>query len=763
MRIVLFFSFIIIPLFTHSQLSKNEVSYFSYCLFNKVNQLRTEQNLNKLLPDSNLIKAAKLHSNYMARYNRLSHRESTSKSRTPSLRVKKFSAEFELVGENILFIETKKKKLKNELIEEIAESMFTMWKESPDHYANMIHPQYKLSGFGFARSKSGKLFATQVFGTKGIVINGQLSKNSFGVKPHHKSCDKFLNSKRNFVVNMGNSMRIYDNKAMLFYHSKSLFEEMLPGEKDGIAIDIVSREQFECDSKNLLDFSSIYDGIMLKPIYRSEIFKNNIAESDYRLITQVGTIPEKLLGKNICANLIYIKDGNSCEYAYPVEIPSSYYSLVNVEPKILNPKQYPFINWGIVCSKTIYFNFERGKTSTSGSFEVEKIKGKLKSAEIMGYSSIEGDSATNAILSEGRNSFIKNYLEKQFGQIPFISENSKENWKEMEFQLETLGLDSLKTKRKDKLRALVANDTIHNWDSLLYLQRRSYATISFEGKLNRKDSLFYYQNFQTAISKGNIGLANRALAEMYKKQMGDYYSFSPKEFEVIIDEPQLVQNAAALLSKIYIFETERCVKFLRSWLLNKDKLSNDAKFNLCVLYCKVVSDILDSWDINKKAFVKIVSPDKIEEIINVYVGSPEYSKLLLNYHLTAIKYYGQTNYQKGLETSFNFIANYFKNMALSIEDEIQLCLFFNRWSRYDLTIEYLLPTMKQSGFNEEAAFLLAKTCMAYPSRLTDEEKTKVMNRAFRFNKQRWCEWISEEFQHLRYKAVKETYCKECIK
>lgn len=762
MRTKLFILFFFISISIQAQLSKHEVSYLSECLLVKVNALRVENNLKLLSSDSSLVLAAELHSNYMARVNRLSHRESSSKTRTPSLRVGKYATDFELVGENILFIENKKKKLKDELIESIADKMFNNWKNSPKHYANMIHSSYELSGFGFAQNKRGKLYATHVLGTKGIVITGQLSENAFGVKPYSKSCDGFVSRRKNFVINMGNALHIYGDKVEMYYHSKDLIEEMLPNEGDGLAIDIVYKDQFDTDAENILDFSPIYDGVMLKPMYRSEVLKNNTAEGEFRLVSQIATIPTNLLGKKMQANLIYIKDGNCCEYIYPVNIPSGSYSLVDIKPKISNPKQFPFLKWGIVDNETLYFDFDRGKTSPVRKHEMVNIEGKLKDVQIVCYSSIEGDSLINLNLRTERASYIKNYLTKMLKKDKLVaSVKTNENWSTLDFQLELLGLDSLKSKSHNELREFVATDTIHNWDSLLYVQRRSYATISYEGKLNASDSLYFEQNFTTAVSQGKIGLANRALAEIYKSGCANLFVFNPTEFEFIIAEPRLVQNTAAILSESYGYDFEKSVLFIRHWLKHEEELNADAKYNLCILYCKVVSEILDSWDVEKKVFAKIVSPTKIESMVSEFMGDENHNKLMLNYHLTAIDYYGQNNNKQGLKASFSFIESYFKKMILSIEDEIALCLFFNSWSRYDLTIKHLYARMQKKGFNEDAAFILAKTGMAYSASLTEEMRIKIMNRAFQFNKKRWCKWINNEFQILRHKEVKEVFCKEC--
>ncbi len=183
--------------------------------------------------------------------------------------------------------------------------------------------------------------------------------------------------------------------------------------------------------------------------------------------------------------------------------------------------------------------------------------------------------------------------------------------------------------------------------------------------------------------------------------------------------------------------------------------------NIGNLYCIVVADILDSWDVNKKVFSKILSPDLVKDCISEFSDYEDYDKMLLNYHITASRYYGQNNDYTNLKESFDFIVDYFKNSSLNINDEIKLCLFFNNWSRYDLCIEFLKKRRNDPDFNEEAAFLLAQTSLGYPDVLTEEELSSIAKGAFHINKKRWCNWINREFQHQRNRMVKEIYCNEC--
>ncbi len=745
------------------QAQENQDIYkeLSKLILHKINNLRIEQNVDSLYINDALSRAAGFHSRYMGRYNRLKHEESSSKNKTPYKRVQKYSKEYELVGENILFVSHKGSKVKAKNLESIASEMFSAWKNSPTHYENMINPQFTMCGFGFALGKD-KLYATNVFGAKGYSVDGQFSTNAFGIEPYNSTCNTFLSKNNNLITNIGNSLMIEGNDVVLYVHNKKLIDKMFTKPEDGIAIDIVTKDQFANKETNMLDFSHVYDGVMLKPIYRDEIKKRNSSEGDFRYIGTIANIPESFLQKDINANLIFIKDGVACKYKYPASIPRDDYNLLNVNPILLNPDHPPFLTKGISSCHTITFNFDRGKTVPVENTDLSKYKGTIKQVQITSYSSIEGDSTENVHLQKQRAEYIREYISKTLGTSNFkYTTKTKENWDLMRFQLKVLGLDSLVNSPKRKIQNFITNNTQHNWDSLLYIQRKSYATIYFENTLNKKDSLYFSQNYHSAMFYSKNDLVNRSLSSIYNHSSLQFFSFTPSERESVLTNPYLVQNTAAILTKIYNYDFAHTVQFLDHWLNRMDSLNKDTKYNLCILYCKVVTDILDSWDVSKKTFSKIIPPYLIENYIPDFADKKEYNHLLLNYHITASRYYGQNNDYSRLTKSFNFIVNYFKNKSLNIDDEIKLCMFFNNWSRDDLCIHFLMKRMNGKDFNEDAAFLLAQTSLAYPDILSSTELNNIAKKAFQMNKDRWCSWINQEFQHQRNPFIKDIYCNEC--
>jgi uncharacterized protein YkwD len=487
-----------------AQLTEKHKSTLSKELLLLINELRADNGFDTLEIDAKIKKPAETHSQYMAKNKDLSHEQSIEELKTPFKRFYYFDCkEYGLVGENVLRISFNTSNLTVEYLKSIAQKMYISWKNSPGHYANMIHEYYEQTNFGFEYSSEEKIiYATNVFGKKGIRIDGQLTENSFNIKPE-RDCDKELGYFNNILANLGNKANIEGDSVVLSYYSKKYFNKFLPDNKSGLAIDLISRSQFDCAEKNQLDISPIYDGIMLKPVYKNEIIKNNRAESEYRIISNLGAIPEDLKNENITASLILIQNETRCKYLIPGSVQRKAYQLRTIKPKLLNPQNANLRAKGLIKSQLIEYEFETNKTDIFNASEIEKNINSIHSIEIHSFSSVEGSTEKNKILHDKRAETIKNHLNKSISiTAQNITINSKENWDEMEFQLKYYFQDQLLLVSKDSLKEVIKLKSVDiPWDSLLHEQRRSIARIVyFSNTIDTSNTEEYLKlNLKTAI------------------------------------------------------------------------------------------------------------------------------------------------------------------------------------------------------------------------------------------------------------------------
>lgn len=756
--------FLLIPLISFSQLTQSETEKLRQELSTRINNLRLSKGLKPLIFNDTLKKAAEFHSAYMAENDVLTHDEKPSKYATPEKRVHAFEGKyFEHVGENVLFSTVQSFPLKKKDISALADEMFTSWKNSPGHYANMTDPEYEYGDLGFkANLNKQVVFATHVFAKKGFVVQNQLSNNTFGLVKAPEDCEKEYEQFSNLVLNMGNDLKIEGNEVVLYYHDIGYFNKLFFRPNDGVAIDLVSREQLECGKPNQLDMSQVYDGILLKPYYSNEMVAANRAESDYRVITKVADIPEHLLSREFSPSLILIKNGKACKNIYPALLPSDDYELRPLDPVIKDEPSVRLVQEGIIYSQVINYDFKTNITKPVKLPHIEKHDAKIHSVKIQSYSSVEGDSIHNAFLHNSRADFIKEHVHSNTKIAnDLLTIDAKENWDEMDFQFNYFGEGHFAELKHDSIKSIIRNKTLDlPWDSLLYSQRRSLAIINYSGIYNEQESpeSLAEFNLRTAVATGNASLANKALYEMYHTPNYDpSILFEPQIIDFFKKQKTPIGNYAALLSYNFSFDPYIVSDFIHSWLNRTDQLNSDAKFNLLHLYTLVGSYLLDNWDVSSERLTNVIHPKKIERLNSKEI-KPE---LALNLQLTFLHYYGQINDGINTSKSFYYIADYFKNLQLKKEDDVDLALFFNYWSMYDLTLEHLLPRFKKNELNEDGLFVLTHTMNFTNYKDNEGVYIEVNKKAIETNPLRWCDWITQDFQVKRNYQVKRLYCETC--
>ncbi len=86
-RVLLIISLLLFPILNFAQLSSQDEDKLRLELSKLINKLRTNKGLQPLIFNDTLKAAAKFHSDYMAKYDDLSHSQPKPKFKTPTKRV----------------------------------------------------------------------------------------------------------------------------------------------------------------------------------------------------------------------------------------------------------------------------------------------------------------------------------------------------------------------------------------------------------------------------------------------------------------------------------------------------------------------------------------------------------------------------------------------------------------------------------------------------------------------------------------------------
>lgn len=585
--------------------------------------------------------------------------------------------------------------------------------------------------------------------------------SEFGLKLAPDGCSKEFGAYNNSLIVLGNSYNIEGNKVVLRYHDLQLLKTIFKDTNDGIAIDVLQKDQFACGRENNLNSSKIFDGQLLKPVYRDELFASNTAKGNYRFIGEIGTLPRELVGRELVFSILIINDGMVCKYLLPAPFTVRDYRLQPVPFRFENTDTVKLRSNGIVDSEIVKYGFATSKTVPAKIPAIAK-KGKVHSIQIKAFSSIDGEEQNNTFLDSSRAEFIANDLcNRLHVDRRVISKEHGENWSLANYQFRYFGLDSLLSKKKQYIRNLVNQHSLKeiSLDSLLREQRVCEARIYYEGDFSSQtDSLALLKgNLLFATITENVLLFNKAAFLIYNSHVTNSVIYDKTVIEFTLKNPEVVAAYAALLSKNISKEQQVITRFLVEWLPHFAELPETGKENLANLYCLFNSDLLKEWDVASSRMARVIRP----ETISAQTKNLRNKELQLNLQLTFIKYYGQINDTKNAEQCFHFISKYFTGLGLKVESAVQLAAFYNSWGAFQQAVDLLDDYYVHSLLNEDGMFLYAENLMLLQKDGLEKADTATLQLAMRMNTMRWCKWMNDYNQNLRNPEIKRMYCTSC--
>lgn len=725
----------------------------------QLNDVRTNIGITSLQTDNVLEKAAQNHADYLSKSKEISLTQKSGKAKTVAGRVKLAKGDFESALQLVFTVENGTT-LSKKAFETACLQFWNEALQSDSARFNLLNPAYGKVGFAWSKQKTkNAMVLSVVLGRVGITIPGQLSKNAFGLKRSDTDCSSIFSQDE--LLLLCNSIYIEGNEVKLEYHNKRDFQLLFPGAQDGIAIDVVHAEQFPCFEPNALDRSPLYDGILLAPVYRDQLLQSNESNGDFRLKTTLGIIPDAWTDKQLLPNLIYIRNGQACSYRVIHYVEGDDYGLAPIEPTFNDP-QTVLSETGSVRTVSYSFDFDQAKTTPLGKMQLDLPKDSLFFIEVLSFSSIEGDSVSNRRLHETRAKNILQLAENQLGKIKVpVKVTVAENWERCYFQLELLELDSIAALPKNKIRAYVISDTLHNWDSLLRDQRVSTIIYHIKGK---RDSIlqreaFFQMNVRTALLTGNLQQANRALMKMYRENQPTSLLLEPGILDRLLSEKDLVQNASALLTHHFNPKDLRIISFVRNWLRDPSTLNEASKRNLIHLYnLSTYTLIEEEWDIKNAVFINILNPARLEHFFQDRPVSTVYD---LNYYLTSLNYTELEGNYAQVQNSFDKIETFLLQQQMDAEQLVKICLFFNYWSQFQTTIDVLSKRMTTPEFSKNEAALLAQTATTVNGFRPVAQLNEIYDKVMELNPETWCSWLLFDFQLYREEGLKERFCTSC--
>lgn len=756
---------------------------------NELNSLRSQKKLAPLSSDSILQKAAQDQADYCSRNNIATHRQAEfAKKNTPKDRVAFYHGNHASVGENILMVYLKTTASDPNTQKEytvytyggLAHAIFDQWLHGTDHYTSMINSEYTHSGLGITVYRNKKaIYIAQVLACDPYTpaANGGLTyrDTTWGVKETEPGkCRTY--GQYDFLASIFSSYLIQVGDTVYqYYQDVTPIRHMLTEPRDGLALDLVYKNQFSCTLENNLHPSTVFDGYMLPPHYRDEIFRNNKYKNG-ELLSYLGTIPKEAPRESagLQVNTILVQNGMMCRYSYPIRVEQDILKDLPVYPQWceatgkLKPGVADF-------DKEFYIPFAKNETRQD-TFYFRKLKelittfdGAITRVEITAYSSIEGTASNNLVLQKARADFIEKFVKANVQQPLAIEKRAVENWARMMVQC---GMnpseETLSAYQKDTIRKRInANMYDNEVRAMLDDQRIARIRIHLHKEYDDNTEVrFMPLIVQDQIYKGDSAqaiIAYSRVIDAYKRGNLSKHFLSAIEIPLERQFAPMVSNyLASIIVQSDIFDYSAFSAPYFRYIDSAERLFKDfrpLRFNMAVYRTHLYfhQQLADADQFRRLGVLldTLARDEKLDKKLRY--------QLEFNYYLSGSIFYFHQRQFKDMFASFDHVRQLLPLASLRAREVYDIGRYFNYFARYTETTKLLETYLEKYPDDEDLIYLYVNTGAIVNFNLNQKidfyyqqlDKLAVKNRS------RLCKWFNENYQLLRYPDFKARICQQC--
>ena len=669
-------------------------------------------------------------------------------------------------------------------------ALLTKWSTSKKEKTILLNPANVYLGIGDEADKNNKrLYVSVVFGNYQTYNPGAKKKSELAV-PFNKKSKKFKNPDPRKCKNcekfkdadaLQQSLYVENGKIYLRYDNLRNLKKILKKPTDALAIDIVQKEQYKNADYNIMDNNLRNKGVMLKPMTMDKIYKKNLIKPDPKgrknqkinqLLVEMGKFPEKITGPYEL-NLMIIQDGYVCK-----TVLRSYIEVNDTEsntplemlpmPESISARTPPFEPRSESSILNFTIPFEKNKSE----FKPEDIKPFLEALQepdfiieglfIYAYSSIEGDSVSNAKLQHKRAESVVHVLQgmQKSTIAPTIITN--DSWGLFQLAMEDGMYDYLT--KMSKHEAIKTINTKHALMEELepHLAKQRFAQIIMDVTYDisgDKEQKFSEIQFNKAVKAGNIRQAYKIMDFISGRTLSKTYT--PEAWHNIEIPPE-PKNAGLLMNKVYydyiakrkVVDDEHYAEIKKILAID----STNATINFNAMYCKI---LLDSTigDANAQSLVQ----SKIDAFYKTDIPKKLVDGLNIEWQFKIIDVLDTVpGAEAKLEACIDKIKSFYDYKTGTWQNALKVAFAFAKAKDYKYAAKVLEPHIVAEHPDEKLIFSYISIASHVPEKFFSHFFTDALIKAKEKNPERYCKLFGQpfmSFQVLDNPEIKEEYRK----
>lgn len=572
-----------------------------------------------------------------------------------------------------------------------------------------------------------------------------------------------------------------DNVNNLYFYvtNKDWFESFFKKGGDGIAIDIVSKDLYDC-SIDKYSNTKVVLGDLQKPVYLKDLKKNMQFGQRGEVYCYIGTLPEKFWGKEVEYNIVFIKDKYLCHY-------NRFYNIESY--------RWDIMDMGLYFDSLSYKNdFDTSKNNTDKfrlqqktlRFEIPFTKNKseytdadikplydslnltdfnISKITIRAYSSVEGELDRNIILQQARAQSIVNVMQSYQSPTLTTEINSSENWVEFLNDITSTPYAYLANLSKEEIKKkLNEKDLSQALESILAKHRKAIVILELEKKDLYKDLSVseLVDMFSKSITDKNISRAIEIQNSLFEKVKNHEATIQDLEQLTIPKQTEysLLLNKDCIFK--YLMDESEVYTTYKELLELKDIMPKNPqiRYNLCAIEFRV-------WLLNGKAIDPVEFKKEITNLKTYGISAQLIKRMMINYEIIMCEYYMQNGDFASKDKSLKYIYSNFQTIPLSDFDYLSLAQYFCSYAKYDWAIKLLEKKVKTIDVNEDLLFYYINLTIGDDKLTKQQSYRTIMLNAYNLNKTRYCKIFNSidnggvSFQLLENDYLRKTYCESC--
>ncbi len=673
---------------------------------------------------------------------------------------------------------------------EVAKVIYERWESNVKNLLVLNNPKFTLIGINCAIDAEGKkVFTSAVFGGYDITNDGAQHKKEIALPYNTKSkslkdyeakkcknCERW----RNYDV-LHKGLSVENGKIYLSFKNSREMRRLLKKAKDGLAVDVVQREQYTKADYNIVDNNLYNKGIMNKVIYKDKFFKSNLLTKNVDkkkknkikgIKVEMGKFNPKITG-DYEINLIVVQDGKYCK-----TITRGYSESGNIDSKTpigimpikgsvgIKPPFEPKSESSIL---TFNIFFEKNKFE----FKKEDIQPFIKALNepdfiidglyIYAYSSIEGDSVANAKLQRKRAESVTKILQEQQKEVIKPTVDTRDSWGLFMLENEDGKYANLVSMGKHKAIKTINGDQKLQDELEPILAKERFAQIvmdvTYDVTTGDKEQKFAIVQFNRAVKAGNVNQALKIMEFIGKRMVEGKYP------ESILDSLKFdatSANNALTNNRVYyrylkLNSVDEDDEAVFDGLLKSEQAH--PVFNYNKVFCQLN---LDSNAGNPE------HQAKIQATIDGLYGKLDSS------YVNGLNIEWQFKIMESLDTAENAdvqidaciarIKGFYNIKDASWQNALKLSYVFAKSKDYRYAATVLEPYLRKPDVTEQLIFMYIASASRVPEKYYSRTFAYALDLAKQKNQARYCKLFGDPymtFQVLENPEVKKSFIGTC--